>query len=347
MRYFVGIDVSMEESSLCVVDASGEVAGEAGEAVVATEPEAIAAALSRYGLDAVKVGFEAGALSPWLYHELTALGLDVVCLETRRVHQILKTQRNKTDRGEAFGIAQIVRSGWYGSVHVKSYDSHALRALLGARDELVCTRQDLENTVRGLLKPFGLRLAKGGRGDFADRVRALCVSRVDLAAAVEALLGARAAVRDELGRLDERLIAMAREVDACPRLMTIPGVGPITALSAISAIDDAGRFAHARTAGAYFGLTPRRHQSGEVDYQGRISKRGDGMVRTLLYEAANVLLTRVTRFSTLKAWGLRLAKRVGMKKARVAVARKLAVIIAAILKDGTEFWWKAEPAATA
>jgi len=344
MKYFAGVDVSMEESCLCILDASGEVVA---EATVATDPETIAVALSWYGLEAVKVGFEAGALSPWLYHELTAMGLDVVCLETRQVHQILKTQRNKTDRGDAFGLAQLVRSGWYRAVHVKTYDAHALRAMLKARAELVHTRQDLENTVRGLLKPFGLRLAKGGRGDFSDRVRALCVERADLAAAVDALLRARATIRAELERLDRRLMVMAQEVDACPRLMTIPGVGPITALAAISAIDDAGRFAHARTAGAYFGLTPRRHQSGEIDYQGRISKRGDRMVRTLLYEAANVLLTKVAKFSTLKAWGLRLAKRIGMKKARVAVARKLAVIIAAILKDGTEFWWKTKAAKTA
>ena len=158
---------------------------------------------------------------------------------------------------------------------------------------------------------------------------------------------ARATVRAELEGLDKRLAAMAREVDACHRLMTVPGVGPIPALAAISAIDDAGRFAHVRTAGAYFRLTPRRYQSGEIDYQGRISKRGDRMVRTLLYEAANVLLTRVTRFSTLKAWGLKLVKRIGMQKTRVVVARKLAVIIGAILKDGTEYWWKAEAAKTA
>lgn len=342
MKYFAGIDISMEQSCLCVLNAGGEVVE---EATVATTPEAIAGTLSRYGQGAVKVGFEAGALSPWLYHELAAGGWDVACLEARQVHQILKMQRNKSDRGDAFGLAQLVRSGWYRTVHVKTYDSHALRALLKARAELVHTRQDLENTVRGLLKPFGLRLPKGGRSDFADRVRTLCVSRADLAAAVDALLRARATVRAELERLDKRLVVMARENDACPRLMTIPGVGPITALAAISAIDNAGRFASARTVGAYFGLTPRRHQSGEVDYQGRISKRGDRMVRTLLYEAANVLLTRVTRFSTLKAWGLKLAKRIGMKKARVAVARKLAVIIAAVLKDGTEFWWKTEEVA--
>lgn len=344
MKYFAGLDVSMEESCLCVLDASGNVVC---EVTVATDPKAIATALPRYGADELKIGFEAGALSPWLHHELAALGLDVACLETRQVHQILKTLRNKTDRGDAFGLAQLVRSGWYRTVHVKTYDSHALRAMLKARAELVHTRQDLENTVRGLLKPFGLRLAKGGRSDFADRVRALCVERAELAAAVEALLRARSTVRAELERLDKRLTAMAREVDACHRLMTIPGVGAITALAAISAIDDAGRFAHARTAGAYFGLTPRRYQSGEIDYQGRISKRGDRMVRTLLYEAANVLLTRVTRFSTLKAWGLRLVKRIGMQKARIAVARKLAVIIAAILKDGTEFWWKTGATKTA
>lgn len=344
MRYFCGIDVSLEKSSLCVLDAAGEVVD---ESTVSTDPKAIAATLSRYGLQAVTVGFEAGMLSSWLYHELTTLETTVVCLETRQVHQILKTQRNKSDRSDAFTLAQLVRSGWYRTVHVKTYDSHALRALLKARAELVHTRLDLENTVRGLLKPFGLRVAKGGRADFAERVRALCLDRAELAAAVDALLHTRATVCAELERMDRRLRMMARELEACRRVMTIPGVGPVTALAAIGAIDDARRFANARTVGAYFGLTPRRHQSGEVDYQGRISKRGDRMVRTLLYEAANVLLSKVTRFSALKAWGLRLARRIGIKKARVAVARKLAVIIAAILKDGTEFCWKPEaPAAS-
>jgi len=336
MTYFAGLDLSLEETSVCVLDGNGAVVR---EAKVSTDPDAIASWLHESGYSASKLGFEAGALSTWLFHELTTRGWDVVCLETRQVHQVLKAHRDKTDRGDAVGIAQLLRSGWYQSVHIKSYEAHASRALLKARVELVRVRQDLENTIRGLLKPFGIRLPRGDRRTLAVRVRTSCAARPALAAATEALLQAREPVMAEIDKLETLLISIARRDETCRRLMTVPGVGPIVALAFLSSVDDGRRFPKAREVGAYFGLTPRRHQSGEIDYQGRISKRGDRMVRTLLYEAATVLLTIVKRFSSLKSWGLRLAKRIGFKRACIALARKLAVVLTCIIKDGTEFWW--------
>jgi len=336
MKYFAGIDVSMEESSICVLDPLGAVVF---EGKVATEPEAIAEALSKADCNAAKIGLEAGALSPWLCHELRALGYEVICLDCRQVHQFLKVKRNKTDRSDAKGIAEILRLGAEAPVHVKSYDSHAQRALLKTHIELVHIRQDLENTIRGILKPFGLRLPRGNRPSLPERVRELCRDFPELEAATASLLRCRSRVQEELSLVDKKLAAKVRGDNDCQRLMTVPSIGPITAVAFKSMVDDHGRFAKARAVGAYVGITPRRYQSGEVNYMGRISKRGDKMMRTLLYEAATVLLTVVKRFSSLKAWGLKLAKRIGMKKARVAVARKLAVIMAAILQDGTEFCW--------
>lgn len=344
MTYFAGLDVSMEETWLCVVDESGSVRL---DRAVASDPQAIASALRQADLSGAKLGLEVGALSPWLYHELTALGFAVVCFEARQVSQILKSQRNKTDRQDAFGLAQILRGGWYRAVHVKSYDAHALRALLKARAMLVKTRQDLENQLRGLLKPFGIRLKRGGRQDLAQRIEAACGKLPELWSGCRALLKARQAVCGQLAALDGKLGRMARRDEACRRLMTVPGVGPITALAFVAHLDAPGRFQKARAMGPCLGLTPRRNQSGETDYQGRISKRGDKMLRSLLYEAANVLLSVVKAFSSLKAWGLKLAKRIGFKKARIAVARKLAVIMTAIVKDGTEFCWTSEKAPVA
>jgi transposase len=247
-------------------------------------------------------------------------------------------------RNDAAGLAQIVRTGWYRQVEVKSLACHEVRAVLLARARLVASRRDVENQMRGLLKPFGLLVGKVRGKGFEGRVRELVADAPAMAEVMDALLLARRALCAQIARLDVRVQALAKAVAPCRRLMTVPGVGPITALAYVTAIDDPGRFRKGRSVGAYLGLTPRRYQSGEVDRAGRISKCGDGLVRTLLFEAAGVLLTRVQRMSPLKAWGLRLAKRIGAKKAKVAVARKLAVILHCMWTDGTEFWWTKEEA---
>ncbi len=341
MEQYVGLDVSLKETSICVLDGSGETVWQ-GE--VSTSVETLARSIRRKAPGAVRIGLESGLLSTWLWHGLRGLDLPVVCLDARHAKSGLSMQVNKTDRNDAAGLAQIVRTGWYREVQVKSLECHQIRAVLLARARLVAMRRDLENHIRGLLKTFGLLVGKTRSRGFEVRVRELIADEPMLAGAVEALLSVRHEACRQIGGFDDQVRALARAIDPCRRFMTVAGVGPVTALAYFTAIDDPARFRRSRSVGAYLGLTPRRYQSGEVDRAGRISKCGDGLVRGYLYEAAGVLLTRVQRWSPLKAWGVRLAKRVGAKKAKVAVARKLAVILHCMWTDGSEFWWTKEEA---
>jgi transposase len=251
----------------------------------------------------------------------------------------------KTDRGDARAVAQVVRAGWFRAVHVKSALSREARALLTVRELLVGKLRDLDNGVRGLLRGFGLKVGRAGERAFPIRARELVEGRPGLKAAIKPLLRAREALLAERERLHRLVPAAVRDEPVCRRLMTVPGVGPATALSFGSAADNPGRFSRSRALGAHFGLTPRRHQSGETDRAGHISKQGDGLARRALHEAANVPLTRTGRWSALKAWGVAVAERAGMRRAKVAVARKLAVVLHRIWRDGTEFRWSREAAA--
>jgi transposase len=263
----------------------------------------------------------------------------VICIDARHAKAVLKMQINKSDRNDAIGIARIMQTGWFKEVHVKDIDSHSVRALLASRALLVKIKRDLENHVRGLLKNLGLVIGRATFNVFAARAEELIEDRPDLVAAVRPLLEARNAVEQQVSDLDRKVMKLARHDAQVQRFMTVPGVGPITALAFKATIDDPARFARSRSVGAYVGLTSRRHASGEVDWSGRISKCGDAMLRSYLFEAAGVLLTRVPKWSTVKAWGTRLAKRNGLRKAKVAVARKLAVILHRMWIDGTEFNW--------
>ena len=228
---------------------------------------------------------------------------------------------------------------------VKDIDSHSVRALLASRALLVKIKRDLENQIRGLLKNIGLVIGRAKFNVFAARAEELIEGRAELVAAVRPLLEARRAIEHQVGDLDRQVLKLARHDVQVSKFMTAPGVGPITALCFKATIDDPTRFKRSRSVGAYVGLTTRRHASGEVDRSGRISKCGDAMLRTYLFEAANVLLTRVPKWSALKAWGMRLAKRNGLRKATVAVARKLAVVLHRMWVDGTEFNWPTNKAA--
>jgi transposase len=254
-------------------------------------------------------------------------------------------QINKTDANDAFGLAQIVRTGWYREVAVKSMDAHTLRMLLVARSQLVAQRQTTANTIRGLLKTFGLVIARGAKGLFPVRVREQIAGNDVLVAIVEPLLVVWHAVREQIAIFDRQILARARADVAARRLMTIPGVGVVVALAYTAVIDDPARFRRSASVGAYLGLTPRRYQSGEADTSGHISKCGDGLLRAYLFEAATVLLQRHSRASTLKTWGLALAKRIGMRRAKVAVARKLAVIMHRVWSDRSEYRWGDIPVA--
>jgi transposase len=336
MKYFAGLDVSLEETSLCVVDGEGAIVA---ERKVASEPWAIAESLRAMGLGFERVGLEAGPLSPWLHDGLRAEGLPAICVETRQMKAALRAMRNKTDRNDARGIAQVMRTGWFRFVHVKSPESQELRLLLTHRKLLQRKALDIENEIRGTLKAFGLKVGKVSRGRFATRVGALVADRSRLRAATEPMLKARAALMAEFDRLHRMVLEVVRGDLLCRRLMTIPGVGPVTALAFKTGVDVPERFAKSKTVGAHFGLTPRKFNSGEIDVNGRISKCGDAMVRTLLHEAANALLTRCTRNSALKAWAMRIAKTRGKKRAKVALARKLAVVMHRMWLDGSEFRW--------
>lgn len=341
MDPYVALDVSLKEISVCVLDANGSVVFE-GRA--SSDPASLARLIRAKAPRAVKIGLETGATSVWLWHALRAEGLPVVCLDARHAHAALSIRPTKTDRSDARGLAEMVRMGWYREVRIKSLAAQERRTLLAARHRLVTIRVELDGQIRGSLKTFGLIVGAGNSEAFIRRAEALAEGHPRLAPVLACLVEIRRHVAAQIGKLDRAIGRIVRTDATLRRFMSVPGVGPITALAFLSTIDDPSRFRRARDVGPYLGLTPRRHQSGEVDRQGRISKCGDAFTRTCLYEAANVLLTKVQRWSPLKAWGVRLAKRIGAKKARVALARKLAIILRCIWMDGTLFGWTKEAA---
>lgn len=342
MKHFAGLDVSLEETTICIVDEAGRIVREVR---VSSEPDALVGFFEACGVVMERIGLEACSLATWLHSGLTEAGLPVTCIETRRAKAALGAMPNKTDRNDARGIAQIMRTGWYRVVHVKAAPCRSWRALLNARRLLLNKRRDIENGVRALLREAGLKLGSPSRKDFPGRVRELASAEPILCSLVEPLLAVLAAMTQETELLTRRVLDEVKGEAVCRRLMTVPGVGPLTALTFRATIDDPGRFGRSRDVGAHLGLTPRRYQSGETDVQGRISRCGDELARTALYEAAHSLLIRSSKWSALKAWGMAIAKRRGMARARVAVARKLATILHRMWSDGTDFRWGKEAAA--
>jgi len=337
MTYFVGLDVAVKETAVCVVDDTGKVVC---ERKVPTEPDDIVALLTSIGGDYGRVGIEAGPLSQWLVNGLTAAGLPVVCVETRHMMALLKAQQvNKSDRNDARGIAQMMRVGLFKPVHVKTQLAQEQRMLLSSRKLLQKKMLDVECDLRGTLRNFGLKVGTVSVGKFEARIRELVTGFPRLALIVEPLLAVRLAMRQQFAVLHKMLLDTVRHDPVCRLLMTAPGVGAVVALTYRATVDQPQRFVHSRAVGAHVGLTPRRHQSGEIDYDGGISKSGDTMLRVMLYEAAQSLLTHSGKWSWLKAWGIRVAQRRGMRRAIVAVARRLAVILHRMWVDGTEFRW--------
>ena len=334
MDYFAGLDVSMRETHVCVVDRDGTVVH---QAKVSSTPADIGAELAKAPA-CRRVVFETGRMAPILYHGLMERGLPILCIESRQAYQALKSlTTQKTDRNDARGLAHLARTGFFKPVHVKSLAAHAIRSLIIARKKLVGQRVTLENQIRGLAVVFGVRLPRALSLAFIEQALRASNGISGLSAAMRGLVSARSAVLAAVVAIDADIKRMVRASDACRRLMTIPGVGQLTALAFTAAIDDPERFSRSRDVGAYFGLVPRRYQSGEIDYTGGISKCGDRRVRTLLYEAANVMLTRYKGPLKLKDWAFAIAKRSTMRKARIALARRLATIMHAMLRHGTEF----------
>jgi transposase len=335
MNYYAGIDVSLEASSVCVIDGTGKIVR---ESKVASEPEALIAWFSALGLSLARIGLEAGPLSQWLYAGMRAAGLAVELLETRHVHNAFKTMPVKTDRKDARGIAELIRLGWFRPVHCKSMEAQETRAILTARKLVQKGLHAVESSLRGILRGFGLKVGKATAAEFEARIKELVAGHPSLEALATSMLAVRAALRREFNGFERRLRATARNDTRARLLMTTPGVGTIVSLTYACAIDDPARFKSSKIVGAHFGLTPTKYQSGETDRSGRISKIGDASVRAALYEAAHVILTRPVKGCTgLKSWAMRIAKRAGMKKAKVALARKLAVIMHRMLADGTPF----------
>jgi transposase len=344
MKYFAGLDVSLQETAICIVDEDGIVVYE-GKA--ATEPEDLIRWLTASGLALARAGLEAGPLSPWLHAELRAAGLPAICIETRRMKGATAAMEVKTDRNDARAIAQAMRTGWFTAVHVKTAESQEFRLLLSNRRTLLEKRVAIDNEIRGTLKAFGIKVGTIGTAGFEGRVIELLADRPRLFAMVRPMLNARSALREQSAVLHKMVLEAVRASAVCRRFLSVPGVGPVVALTYASGIDDPARFTHSRDIGPHFGLIPRKYASGEIDRNGSITKAGDGAVREALVQAALTLLTRNRRWCTLKAWGMAVAKRRGLQRAIVAVARKLAIILHRIWIDGTTFTWSRETAASA
>jgi transposase len=336
MKQYVGLDVSQRETSMCVLGEDGRVVF---QGKVQSTPGALTKLISMKAPHAERIGFETGAMSSWLWHELRRVDLPVVCIDARHAHAALSMRMNKSDKNDARGLADLVRLGWFREVTVKSEQSQQVRSMLIARSRLVSIRRDLENQMRSLLKEYGLLFSRAIGSQFRQKVHELVTEEHQIRPVLGPLLVIHDQVCLQQTKLDNEVRRLAKADEATTRLMSVPGVGVVTALTFRHTIDDPSRFSSASQVGAYLGLTPRRKQSGEMDTIGKISRWGDRLLRSYLYEAASVLLHRTKRWSALKAWGIRLAKRIGMKKAKVAIARKIAVILHCIWVDGTTFEW--------
>lgn len=335
MEFYVGLDVSLERTAICVVDQDRRVAWQGS---ADTHPEMIRHALDRWIGSIALIGLECGSMTPWLARALLAHDLPVVVMDARRASDALKARPVKTDKADARALAEMLCTGWYTAVFLKSEESHRSKALLGARDQLVRCKRSIFGQIRGMLRPFGITLAsRQGTGKFDQAARAACAHDDLLYACVNGLLEALASIEAQIAVFDKQVRARVQVSKPCWYPMSVPCVGPITALAFAATIEDPGRFRRSRDVGAYLGMTRRLYESGEKSVSGSISKQGDAMARHYLYEAANCLLTTWSGRSALKSWGLALAKRVGQKKARVAVARKLACLLLRLWKDEAHY----------
>ena len=333
MEEYIGLDVSMKETAVSIRREGKRV----WRGKCASDPRGIAELIRKRAPGAKRVVFETGPLSVWFYHALRAEGVPAICIDARHAKAALDMAPNKTDANDADGLAHLAEVGFFREVRVKGFDSMLTRTLVAARTRLVRITTELSNQIRGFMKTFGLLVPAGKGSTFEKNVRSLLVDQDGLATIVLPMLEAWRSMRTRAAELGRQLVAAARQSQACQILMSIPGVGTITATAFATAIEDPDNFRKSRSVGAWLGLTTRRYQSGEVDYDGHISRRGDHHLRGLLYEAATVILTRSSIDSALRRWGLKLRERIGFKRAAVAVARKLAVTMHAMLKSGALF----------
>jgi transposase len=337
MTIYAGMDVSDKTTHICVVDGEGVVVR---RDLMTSDPDVLAKWLKRHCPGLARVVLETGPLSTFLYHGLTERDVPVTCICARHAKKALSARINKSDEGDAESLAQLCRTGWFKAVHMKAGATHIDRAALKIREQLVRSRNAMANQLRGMLKLFGLRMGHVTTpGKRRARLEALFGQRPDLRPVFASLIESIEALDVQISRSLVLLEKRAGADPVCTRLMSVPGVGPITALAFKSSIEDPKRFSRSSDAGAYAGLVPRRSQSGERDYKGRISKAGDAMLRSALYEAANSVLVRLKRPCALQSWGRKLAQAKGPKRAKVAVARKLAALLHRLWLSETEFCW--------
>lgn len=333
MGEYIGLDVSLKDTAVSVRRNGKRV----WRGKCASHPQALATLIRKHAPNAERVVFETGPLSVWFFHALSAEGLPAICIDARHAKAALDMAPNKTDANDADGLAHLAEVGFYRAVRVKGFDSMLTRTLVAARAQLRKTIGQMSNQIRGLMKTFGLVVPKGAGRVFEDNIRRLLAGEAALSRIMLPLLEAWRSLRARAAELDKQLISSSRGNEASALLMSIPGVGAVTASSYVAAIEDPANFRSSRSVGAWLGLTTRRYQSGEVDYGGHISRRGDKHLRALLYEAATTILTRVTADSDLRTWGMALREKIGFKRATIAVARKLAVIMHSMLKSGQPF----------
>lgn len=335
MKYYAGLDVAMKETFICILREDGE---KIYENSCSTDPHLIHEELSKGGIKLEKVGLETGSLSHYLFKNLQALGCNVICIDARKMAAILSVTINKTDKNDARGIADAMRCNHYKEVHLRDINDHSTAILLKSRASLIQSRTALKNTVRGFLKAYGIRLGDVSHKKFPQVVREHSGDILPAAfTGIQGLLKSFELINKEILGLEEELKEICKHDQEVQLLMTAPGVGMIVALTYKTDLGDPARFKKSDSVGAYYGMTPRQYSSGENIKQGRISRCGAREVRTLLAEAAVVLLTRNQSWSPLKVWGLKLMKKYGLKKASMAVGRKLAVIMHRMLLTGESF----------
>lgn len=325
MLHYVGLDVSMKTTFICIVNDSGKTVY---ENTVPSEPSQIAHDLMTSGFDIKLVTLESGSISHWLTSELRKLSLPVVCIDARCMSKILAININKTDKNDARLIAEAARCGFYNEVHLKTQADIDLKIMLNSRRTLknVCTQ--LKNTIRGHLKAFGIRLTTISKSDFSIQVRSAIQDKADIVQlALNSMLNTYEVTLAEIMKIEIQIKELAKNDEDVQLLTTIPGIGIITAFTFKAYLGDPKRFHNSRAVGAHFGMTPRQYASGETQIQGRISKQGSPEVRAMLTEAATSLLYRTKSWSKLKAWGMKLKRKKGHKKTVLALGRKLATVM--------------------
>jgi transposase len=335
MKHYIGLDVSMKRTFICIINEQGKIIHEGSEN---TDPHLIVDYLSKLSFEGMIIGFESGSLTPYLLAGFKERAIEAVCMDARKLSPILALKVNKTDKNDARGIAEALRSGMYTPVHCKPEESINRAILLTSRRALVEQQTHLKNTVRGLLKSYGIRLGAVSAKKFSIAV----MKRIDncqkvVILSIKCLLDAFDKLVEEIGKIDKKMLEIVSLDKEVQRFMTAPGVGPVTALTYKAEIFDASRFKKSRSVGAYIGMTPTQYASGETQRQGKTSKCGSKELRSLLVEAGIVILTRSKKWSKLKAWGLKIMRKKGLKKAAVAVGRKLAVIMHRMMLEEKDF----------